>query len=132
MSELNYYDLQGKPFRLGARGPDYYDCWGLCLELGRRVDIELPADFTPVDTGEQNAAILARRDNDFTKLEKPEPYAIVTFRINPPFVDHCGFVLEDCKHFIHIMRDHHVVVLRLDHRILAKRLEGFYRYHGRD
>ena len=44
---VDYTDLLGKPFRLGARGPEYYDCWGLCLELGKRAGIEYPADFTP-------------------------------------------------------------------------------------
>jgi len=135
LSKLNYYDLLGKPFRLGARGPDYYDCWGLCLELGRRVGISFPADFTPSETSDQDMAICNIRDRDFTRLEKPEPYAIVTFKMNPPLVDHCGFIIPDdrgkCTHFIHIMRDHHVVVLRLDHRVMARKLEGIYKYHGR-
>ena len=130
MSNLDYYDLLGKPFRLGGRGPDYYDCWGLCVELGRRVGIIMPDDFTPVDENDQSASLCEGRDRDFTPIEKPEPYAIATFSITPGLFDHCGFILEDRKHFIHIMQDHHVVVLRLDHRILAKRFRGFYRYHG--
>jgi len=128
LSELCYTDLLGKPFRLGGRGPDFYDCWGICLELGRRVGLALPEDFTPNDTIEQDKSIRNRRDNDFVKLQEPKPYCIVTFMVTPPFIDHCGFVLEDCKHFIHIMRERSVAVQRLDHRILAKRIDGFYRY----
>ena len=130
MSNLDYYDLLGKPFRLGGRGPDFYDCWGLCMELGRRVGIILPEDFTPEKTEDQDRAIRQHIDKDFTKLEKPEPYAIVAFSITPGLIDHCGFILEDRKHFVHTMHDHHVVVLRLDHRVLLKKREGFYRYHG--
>jgi len=127
LSEPIYINLLGKPFQLGGRGPIYYDCWGICLEIGRRVGIEYPDDFTPLGTEEQDKAICSGLDKDFIKLEKPEPYCIVTFKVTPPFVDHCGIVLSDCKHFLHIMRGHSVAVQRLDHKILAKRLDGFYR-----
>ena len=121
------FKILDKPFRLGSRGPDYFDCWGLCLEIGKRVGIEYPADFTPEDTDQQDIAIRNRRDNEFIKIEKPEPYCIVTFMVTPPFVDHCGIVLPGCKRFLHIMQGHSVASQRLDHKILAKRIEGFYR-----
>jgi hypothetical protein len=35
-------DLIGKPYAHGARGPDAFDCWGLCAEVYRRAGIELP------------------------------------------------------------------------------------------
>jgi len=124
---LKYADLLGKPFRLGSRGPDYYDCWGICLELGKRVGINYPEHFTPTDTSGQNDAIQDIRDEHFIKLDKPEPFCIVTFKINPPFVDHCGVVVENCTQFIHTMRSRSVVLQRLDNRILAPRIEGFYR-----
>ncbi len=130
MPKLIYEDLLGKPFKLGGRGPEFYDCWGLCIELGKRVGQHLPLDLTPEDTKGQDIAIRDKRDNEFVKLDRPEPYCIVTFRVTPPFVDHCGFVMEDCKHFIHIMRQRSVAVQRLDHKILAKRIDGFYRYAG--
>jgi hypothetical protein len=47
--------------------------------------------------------------------------------ITPPFVDHCGIVLADCKHFLHILKQHRAAVTRLDNRVMAKRIEGFYR-----
>ncbi|MCK5604305.1 C40 family peptidase [Candidatus Pacearchaeota archaeon] len=124
---LNYTDLLGKPFLLGSRGPDQYDCWGICLEIGKRVGINYPEHFTPVETDNQDKCIRETQDSDFIKLKNPEPYCIVTFKITPPFVDHCGVVLKDCLHFIHIMRNHSVVVQRLDNRILVPRMEGFYR-----
>ena len=66
-------------------------------------------------------------DKDFQEIEKPEPWSIITFKILPPFVDHCGIVLPDCKHFIHTMKGHNVVSQRIDHKILAKRIHGIYR-----
>jgi hypothetical protein len=38
-------DLIGKPHERGARGPDSFDCWGLCVEVYRRAGITLP-DYT--------------------------------------------------------------------------------------
>ena len=40
MTEVN--DLIGKPWRLGARGPDAYDCWGLVREVMQRMRPGLP------------------------------------------------------------------------------------------
>ncbi len=126
-NKLEYIDLLGKPFRLGGRGPNYYDCWGLCIEIGKRAGILYPTNFTPKETIDQDVAIRTLRDNDFIKLDKPEPFCIVTFAVTPPYIDHCGIVTEDCKHFIHIMRESSVTKQRIDHKILAKRRDGFYR-----
>ncbi len=132
LNEDLYNDLMGKPFLLGSRGPDKYDCWGICLEVGKRVGINYPEDFTPCESEQQDAAIKNKRDMDFDKIEIPEPYCIVTFKITPPFVDHCGIVLSDCKYFLHIMTGRSVSVNRLDHKILSRRIDGFYklRDHG--
>lgn len=122
-----HYDLIGKSFSKGSRGPTDFDCWGLCLEVGKRVGINYPEEFTPDNTEQQDKFIREGADKDFERIEKPEPYCIVTFKITPPFVDHCGIVLPDCMNFLHVMEGHHVAVNRLDHRILAKRIEGFYK-----
>ena len=122
-------DLLGKPFKLGGRGPQVYDCWGLCLELGKRVGLQFPEEFTPEDSEEQAKMIAKWRDKNFVRIEKPQAYCIVTMSIEmpAPFVDHCGFVLEDCKKFVHILRQHSVVRQRLDHRILKNKIQGFYK-----
>jgi len=126
-SDLVFDDLLGKPFRLGGRGPNDYDCWGLCLELGRRVGLAFPNDFTPSKACDQDALIRLHADEDFERLEKPEPFCVVTFRINQPYVDHCGFVLPDVNYFLHTMWGHNVMKQRMDHRILGPKREGFYR-----
>lgn len=123
----DHLDLIGKSFQLGARGPDHYDCWGICLELGKRAGILYPEDFTPDNTEQQDQSICMQRDTNFIRIDKPEPYAIITFKINPPFVDHCGIILSDCRHFLHTMVGHAAAVNRIDHKILAKRIEGIYK-----
>lgn len=122
-----YEDLLGKPFRLGERGPEFYDCWGVCIEIAKRAGLKYPEDLTPEDTSDQDKAIHTVADRDFEKIEIPEPFCVVAFKITPPFTDHCGIVLPDVTHFVHIMRNHSVSKFRLDHRILAPRIEGFYR-----
>lgn len=123
--ELDYSDLLEKPFELGARGPDKFDCYGICLEAGMRVEICFPFSLTPADLQSQKDVSKDILKNVFEEIEKPESYCIVTFKINPPFVDHCGFVLEDSVHFLHIMRNHSVVRQRLD--LYKKRIYKFYR-----
>jgi cell wall-associated NlpC family hydrolase len=41
----DFNDLVGRPFVRGARGPDAFDCWGLVLEVRRRLGLALPPDF---------------------------------------------------------------------------------------
>ena len=120
-----YIDLLDKPFELGARGPDKFDCWGLCSEVGKRVGINYPSVLTPVEKEDQDAIIKGTAEDVCERIEKPEPYCIVTFKITPPFVDHCGIVLPDLAHFLHIMRNHSVARQRLD--IYRKRIYSFYR-----
>jgi len=125
LHEIDYNDLLDKPFELGARGPDRYDCWGLCLEIGKRVSIKYPKVLTPVDTEGQDQIIKTVSNSVFERIDKPEPYCVVTFSIVKPFVDHCGVVLPDLLYFLHIMRNHSVARQRLD--VYKKRIEGFYR-----
>src|SRR6187399_3217256 len=37
LQRVDVNDLIGKPWRLGARGPDAYDCWGLVREVLQRM-----------------------------------------------------------------------------------------------
>jgi cell wall-associated NlpC family hydrolase len=38
-------ELPGTAFERGARGPESFDCWGLVLEVRRRLGLPLPPDF---------------------------------------------------------------------------------------
>lgn len=42
-------DLIGRPFVRGGRGPDGFDCWGLVLEVRRRLRLPLPPDYPSAD-----------------------------------------------------------------------------------
>lgn len=123
--EVKYEDLLGKPFQLGGRGPRFYDCYGICLELATRVGLILPEVLTPETTEDQHDLIGATADKDFEEIPKPEAFCIATFSIRRPLVDHCGFVLGDCCRFVHILPQHSVVRARLD--LYKPRVHAFYR-----
>lgn len=46
--------LVGKPYRDRGRGPTYYDCFGLFLELARGRGVELKDPFTPTSVVPQD------------------------------------------------------------------------------
>lgn len=41
----DFNDLIGRPFARGGRGPDAFDCWGVVLEVRRRLGLALPPDY---------------------------------------------------------------------------------------
>ncbi|PSU05435.1 hypothetical protein C9I92_21860 [Photobacterium ganghwense] len=59
MTELYFGDLLTKPYLRGARGENgYYDCYGLLMELYRRMGVEAPNYKTP-ETPRQMASSAA-------------------------------------------------------------------------
>ncbi len=124
---LNYIDLLGKPHKLGAHGPEAYDCYHLCVEVLHRVGKEIPKYTVPDETVDIHELIEAEKLIVAEQIEKPEPYCIVTFCVIPGYVTHCGVVLENCKSFIHVMRKISVAVERLDLIPWRNKIRGFYR-----
>lgn len=133
---LEYADLLGKQYLHNGRGPDHYDCWGLCMEIYKRLGLGLP-EFLPQSPDPAcihtivAAAVGANgrsplQSAKFIEISKPEPYCLVSFMVRPPYVTHVGVVLEDVNKFIHLMRKSRVTVERLD--LWAKRVKGFYIY----
>lgn len=126
---LNYEDLLGKPFRYGGRGSDDYDCYGLAMEISRRLGKELPDFCSPTEAGLIHQVYTEGKDL-FKALDKPEPYCIVAFRIHPRYTSHMGVVLEDCNRFIHILKGTSVCIERLDSLLWEKKISGFYKFEG--
>lgn len=57
-ADLN--DLIGRPYRYGARGPAEFDCWGLVLEVRRRLGLATPPDFATRVLAPEHARALFR------------------------------------------------------------------------
>jgi hypothetical protein len=125
-SEIFYVDLLGKEYAHNGRGPEYYDCWGMCMEIYKRLGRELP-EFLPAVA--EPACIHDVVDNakgNFTEIPKPVPYCLVTFMVCTPYVTHIGVVLEDINTFIHLLKKSRVTIERLDSLAWARRIKGFY------
>lgn len=118
-------DLIGKPFAYGGRGPDVYDCYGLALEVKRRLG-EVPPDFDHPDTPEDIHRVILAASEYFQRIEAPQPFCFVTFTIRYPFTSHVGIVLEDRNRFIHILEKAAVCIERLDSLAWKRRITGFY------
>jgi cell wall-associated NlpC family hydrolase len=84
-------DLIGKPWRLGARGPDAYDCWGLVLVLADRFGCKVPPDWCSRDmTRRQQRELMGNESRARTeRLAEPVDGAIAYSER----AAHAGFVL---------------------------------------
>ena len=126
--QIDYTDLLGKEFEYGGRGPDKYDCYGLCMEIYKRLGKPLP-EFHSESEPSLIHEIVMQGKKLFKEIPEPEPYCLAVFTLKPPYVSHIGVVLNP-PYFIHILRKAKVCVERLDSYIWAKRVKGFYRWEG--
>lgn len=122
-----YIDLLGKDFKYGGRGPDKFDCYGLAIEIYKRLGIELPEYESFADPEQIDLGMNDGRRNYLQEIPKPEVGCMVMFSIRPPYVSHMGIMLDSNK-FIHIMHKSQVSVERTDSLLWANKLAGFYRY----
>ena len=122
-------DLIGKPWKFGSRGPYEYDCWGLAMEVCRRLGIEIP-DFAAGCPYAQREIDGVRRsfEDNFTPVGNPVPGDIVAFRYpTPMYVGHMGVIVGD-PHFLHMRENTGAVMERIDSPVWRKRIYGVYRF----
>lgn len=126
--ELNLYNLVGKRFEYGGRGPNTFDCYGLCMEVYKRLGRELPDYPTSFGDVKVDHDTYWFGKKNFVRLKTPEPFCLITFMIYKPFVSHIGVVLEDCLRFINISYKRDVCIEFLDSPRWRNRIDGFWRY----
>lgn len=63
MAAVRYLDLVGKPYKVGARGPDAYDCMGVALEVLRRLGHDVDESVIG-DSGRWESIEAANRPGD--------------------------------------------------------------------
>ena len=125
---LNYVDLIGVPYIKGGRDPSKgLDCYGLCIEIYRRLGKILPEFHSSEENDIIHTTILSAKQL-FERFEDPVSYSLVPFIIRPPFVTHIGVVLENKDSFIHILRKKCCVIERLSDPFWNKRMQGFFTY----
>src|SRR5699024_3065114 len=125
-------DYIGKPFKDGARGPDAYDCWGVCQAVYRdRLGVSLPS------YGEISAHDLARvaremergKDDGWQAVTEPQEYDVAIMRSGRGgrAIVHVG-VMVDSRRVLHIEQASHAVVVPVTHYSIAGRIAGYRRW----
>lgn len=90
-------DLIGKPHKRDARGPDIYDCWGICIEVGRRLGIALPDYATQNMTHQEIWDLANGHAKDHADwIDDPEPWCFV-FCDGHVGMFHSGRVLHSAR-----------------------------------
>jgi cell wall-associated NlpC family hydrolase len=126
---MNYIDLLGKTFKWGGRGPDHFDCYGLCIELAKRNGQEIPDSAWSEEPAEIDALLEVGYKRGFQLVNKPETGDFVTFKIRPPFVSHVGIIVNTMPlEFVHITKGTRVSRERIDSLQWINKVAGYYRW----
>lgn len=132
---LDFKDLLSAKYELGARGPDKYDCYGLCKEMYKRIGKEIP-EYESV-SGFENIANKVKEERKNWKVVTEQdaartiknafgdihikPHCLIVLRMGQ-FGCHIGFILNELQ-FIHCWdRADNVIIERIDywkHNILG-------------
>lgn len=127
MIDLSFSDLVGKRFCYGGRGPDLYDCWGLVMEIHRRLGVELPDYKNPTDV--KGVVQLMSQEIYLWKECEQKPGATMYMRVGRD-PHHVGFYLGKNR-FIHAHEGAGVVCIeRLDR--WQRNIVGYYQYNPKN
>ena len=130
-NRIDISDLMNKPYQENGRGPEFYDCWGLFMEITQRLDRHLPKYDPPKTNDERNKLFVIVKDRHFVRLKEPEDWCAVIFRMwddEGKEYWHIGHVLPGCRRFIHITEKTFICTTSLKHKHWNMFFEGFYRY----
>ena len=112
----SFSELIGKRYRTGGRGPDTFDCYGICIEVCKRVGIDLPELESLV--GEARL---------FKKVDEYQPGDLVLMNAN----EHHVGVMIDSQNLIHTSSQiGSVARIKKVHPWVQERVTGVYRYAG--
>ncbi len=123
---LDYSDLIDKKFKDLGRGLDYYDCWGLVIEIGKRLGIAIP-DYAYVHSREyERIQGIVDGHMDFDIVSKPQAGDIASFKRDKEGNLHFGILLDHHR-VIHIGPASGVQVNSLHSQAFKQSIKEFYR-----
>lgn len=117
-------DLIGSPFKFGGTGPEY-DCYRLAQEVYRRIGRKLP-DMFYAEQPEQINGLMEEGKQQFIRIEQPEVWALVTFRMKGPLTTHVGVVMPGKVQFLHILPKSFACIEWLNSPIWRHRITGYF------
>jgi len=110
-------DLIGKRYEQNGRGPETFDCYGICMEVCKRIGINLP-EFRSL----LNEARL------FKKVEKPVMGDLILMNTN----EHHVGVMVSSNEMIHTSSQFGSVnKIKINHPWVQQRVSGYYRWTTR-
>lgn len=133
---IDYSDLIGVPFKNQGRDKNTgLDCYGLVMEVYKKIGIQLPEYYADWDNVEKINSIIQQEVG--TSLWKkvdgrhiPIPCVMaIRFGVPKGVVNHTGVYVGNGK-FIHIRENVGVCVDRVNSPAWKKQIEGFYEYIG--
>ena len=118
--DVEFCDLIGIPFEYGGRGPETFDCYGLLMEMHKRIGI----DITDYGSSSKGAEIIAMMMGKVHEWKEIGPKPGCTILIKLPMSMHVGFLLPYNK-FIHTTKSTGGVVIEYL-RIWERKVLGYY------
>ena len=106
---LDITDLLGKPYKAHARGPNTYDCYGLVIEVEKRLGHTMPDLYTKLADCDQwefdpHNVDFSAEMTGMEKTDKPEFGDVIVFFDLKGRIYHTAVFLKDGD-FIHCNRD---------------------------
>lgn len=133
---IDYSDLIGVPFKNRGRDKNTgLDCYGLVMEVYKKIGIQLPEYYADWNNAEKiNGIIQQEVGTSFWKKVDgshiPIPCVMaIRFGVPKGVVNHTGVYVGNGK-FIHIRENVGVCVDRVNSPAWKKQIEGFYEYIG--
>ena len=102
---LDINDLLGKPYKAHGRGPDNFDCYGLVIEVEKRLGHTMPDLYTKLSECDKwdfdpHNADFSTKLTGLVKTNKPDFGDVILFFDEKGRINHTGVYLKD-DDFIH-------------------------------
>ena len=97
---LDVNDLLGKPYQAHARGPNAYDCYGLVIEVEKRLGREMPDLYKRLADGEDrdfdpHDVSISSQISGIVKTDTPSFGDVVLFFDDKGRIFHTGVYLKE-------------------------------------
>lgn len=123
-------DFIGIPYILHGRTLQGLDCYGLIVKMFELKGIKLfdiNEEYDEHWSWQGRNYFVENAHRQWTRIEIPEPWDVVTFHLKGDVVNHAGIVLGDGQ-FIHTVIKAGTVISRLNDPIWKKKFVNYYRY----
>lgn len=127
-------DLLLHRFKSMGRGPDIWDCYGLCIEVFKRFKINVPTDYIAHALDDEAVSKQVNEaKSEWVKIPEPVKPCLITFSVlcAHDMVNHVGVYIGGGR-FIHCMRGLGVTISPLAELKWRNSIEGYYVYRSKD